>query len=175
MLANNLLSRGVKTDSEKCCLCQSDTKEELKSPPTRYECSSDGYSMIARNIPQFQAINLLPIKLDPSRLDDGSGIEDTLRRHNSKYHHRCRNMFSNYKLERAAKRAAEIQNSPDESHSKLRRTSMEMQKCFLCEKVEPESELRQAITMHLNERPKEYARNLNDGKLIALLSGAPWD
>ena len=78
MLANNPLSSGVKTDSEKCCLCQSDTKEEFKSPPTRYECSSDGYSMIARNVPQFQAINLLPIKRDPSHLDDGSGIEKTI-------------------------------------------------------------------------------------------------
>ena len=106
MLANNPLCSEVKTDSEKCCLCQSDTKEELKSPPTRYECSSDGYSMIARNVPQFQAINLLPIKLDPSRLDDGSGIEDTLRRHHA--NHRCGNMFSNYKLKSAAKRAAEI-------------------------------------------------------------------
>lgn len=47
---------------------------------------------------------------------------------------------------------------------KVRRTSTEMQKCFLCEKVERESELRQAMTMQLNER-------LSDGKLLALFSG----
>ena len=51
--------------------------------PTHYECSSDGYSMIAKNIPQFQAINLLPIRLNPSRLDDRGIIEDTLRKNSA--------------------------------------------------------------------------------------------
>lgn len=171
MSANNPLYSGKKTDWGKCCLCQTDRKEELKSPPTRYECSSDGYSMLATNIPHFQAINLLPMKLDPSRLDDGGGIEDTLRRNNAKYHHKCRLMFNNCKLERATKRATEIQNNPGESRAKVRRSSMEMQHCFLCEKKEPTSELRQAMTMQLNERLNECARNLNDGKLLALLSG----
>ena len=77
-----------------------------------------------------------------------------MRRHNAKYHHR----YHNDKLEHAT----EIQNSPDESHSKMRRTSMEMQMCFLCEKVESESELRYAMTMQLNERLNE-SRNPNDG------------
>lgn len=171
MSANNPLSSGAKTDWGKCCLCQTDTREELKSPPTRYECGSDGYSMLATNIPQFQAINLLPIKVDPSRLDDGGGIEDTLRRNSAKYHQTCRLMFNNSKLERATKRAAEIQNSPDETRTKMRRTSMEMEQCFLCEKKEPTSELRQAMTMQLNERLNECARNLNDGRILALLSG----
>lgn len=98
MSANNPLSSGAKTDWGKCCLCQTDTKEELKSPPTRHQCSSDGYSMLAKNIPQFQAINLLPIKLEPSRLDDGGGIEDTLRRNSAKYHQTCRLMFNNSNL-----------------------------------------------------------------------------
>ena len=130
-----------------------------KSPPTRYECSSDSYSTIAKNIPQFQATNLLPIGLDPFRLDDGGGIEDTLRKNGAKYHHNCRLMFSNCKLERATKRAAEIQSDPGEGHAKIRRASIEVQLCFLCEKMEPTSELRQAMTMQLNERLNECARN----------------
>ncbi len=79
-------------------------------------------------------------------------------------------MFSNCKLERATKRAAGIQNDPV-GHSKMRRTSIEVQQCFLCEKMEPTSELRQAMTMQLNQRLNECAPNLNDGKLLALLSG----
>ena len=114
MSANNQLSCTTKTDWRKCCLCQTDTKEELKSSPTRFEWSSAGYSMIAKNIPQFQSINLLPIKLDPSRLDDGGGIEDTLRQNSAKYHQNCRQMFSNCKLQRATKRAADIQSDPVE-------------------------------------------------------------
>ena len=43
-----------KTDWTKCCLCQEDRDEELKSPPTRYAMEQDGYSMIGNNIPMFQ-------------------------------------------------------------------------------------------------------------------------
>ena len=93
MSTNNPLSCTPKPNWRKCCLCQTDTKEELKSPPTHYECSSDGYSMIAKNLPQFQAIHQLPIRLDPSRLDEGGGIEETLRRNSAKYHQNCRKMF----------------------------------------------------------------------------------
>ena len=35
--------------------------------------------MIATNIPLFQAMNVMPIKLDLARLDDGGDIEETLR------------------------------------------------------------------------------------------------
>ena len=76
-----------KTDWSKCCLCQTHNKnEKLKSPPIHYSCSNerDGYFMIATNIPLFQIINALPIVLDPSRLNDGGGIEDTLRKKQGK-------------------------------------------------------------------------------------------
>ncbi|CAC5371327.1 unnamed protein product [Mytilus coruscus] len=38
----------------------------------------------------FQAINQLLIILNPIRLDNGDGIEDTLKRNNAKYHQNCR-------------------------------------------------------------------------------------
>lgn len=131
----------TKVKLTKCCLCQTDTKEGLKSPPTRYELSSDTYSMIAKNIPNFHAINLLPIRLDPSRLDDGGDIEDTLRKNSAKYHQTCRQMFNNCKLECTTKRAAEIQNDHGEVHAKIQRASIEVQCFYLCEKMEPTSEL----------------------------------
>ena len=166
MSTSNPLSCAPETDWRKCCLCQTDKKEELKSPPTHYACSpeNDGYSMIAIKVPLFQEINQQPIRLDMSRLDDGGGIEETLRRNNAKYHRSCRLMFSNSKLDHARKRAADIQNDPGEGHSKMHRTTLEVQQCFLCEKMEPVSKLRQAMTMQLNDRLNECARNLNDGK-----------
>ena len=42
---------------------------------------------------------------------------------------------------------------------------------FLCEKENSTSELRQAMTKQLDKWLIECARNLNDGKLMALLSG----
>lgn len=110
--------------------------------------------MIATNVPLFQAINELPIVLDPTRLDEGIGIEETLKRNKAKYHQTCRLLFNNTKLERAQKRrAADQSNQPAEERTKLRRISHEGQvsKCFLCEKEAPASELSQVMTMHLNE------------------------
>jgi hypothetical protein len=43
---------------------------------------------------------------------------------------------------------------------------MEGHVCFLCEKENPISELWQAMTMQLDKRLNECARNLNDGKLL---------
>jgi hypothetical protein len=71
------------TDWNKCCFCRTEKKgEDLKSRPTHYSCSkdNDGYYMIATNIPLFQGINQLLIILDPIMLDEGGGIEETLRR-----------------------------------------------------------------------------------------------
>jgi hypothetical protein len=62
-------------DWSKCCLCQNEKTEDLKSPPTHYPRENDGYTMIATNVPLFHAINELPIVLDPARLDEGGGIE----------------------------------------------------------------------------------------------------
>lgn len=165
-----------KTDWSKCCLCQKEKNEDLKSPPTHYPCTQehDGYAMIATNIPLFHAINEMPIVLDPVRLDEGGGVEETLRRNKAKYHQSCRLLFNNTKLDRARKRRAGGQSTrAEESHTKLRRTSHEGKEsvCFLCEREEPDSELRQVMTMHLNKRLNECAQKLNDGRLLAKLSG----
>ena len=103
-----VLASSTVTDWQKCCLCQTEKGEELKSPPSGYEVREDrdGYAIIARNVPLFKDINQLPIVLDPRRLDEGGGIAETLRKNDAKYHQSCRLMFSNSKLERASKRLA---------------------------------------------------------------------
>ena len=42
---------------------------------------------------------------------------------------------------------------------------------FLCEKENSTSELRQAMTKQLDKWLIECARNLNDGKILAVLNG----
>lgn len=72
-------------------------------------------------------------------------------------------MFSNPKLERARKRAASAEGTSDESRSKVRRTSLQPQQCFLYdEDVASAPDKRVGMTMTLNIRLKECARNLND-------------
>ena len=67
---------------------QTNWNKDLKSQPTHYSCimDNDGYYMTATNIPLFQAINQPPISLNPIRLDEGGGSEETLRRNIAKYH-----------------------------------------------------------------------------------------
>ena len=104
-----------------CFLCQTEKKgEDLKSLPTHYSFikNNDGYYMIATNIPLFQGINQLPIILDPIILEEGGGIEETLRRNNAKYHQNCRLLFNNTMLERTRKTAARSDISSDEGKSK---------------------------------------------------------
>jgi hypothetical protein len=125
------------TDWNKCFLCRTEKKgEDLKSPPTHYSFikNNDGYYMIATNIPLFQGINQLPIILDPIILDEGGGIEETLRRNNAKYHQNCRLFFNNTMLERTRKTAASSNISSDDGKNKIRRTSIEGHMCFYARK-----------------------------------------
>ena len=55
--------------------------------------------MIARKLPLFQAINTLPIIVDPARLDDRDSTEEFLRRRQAKYHQSCRISLTNMKPE----------------------------------------------------------------------------
>ncbi|CAC5370074.1 unnamed protein product [Mytilus coruscus] len=65
--------------------------------------SDEGYKMLGKNIPFFHEVNALPIPLDIRRLNDGEGIESTMKRKNAKYHNLSRK-FNNTNLERAQKR-----------------------------------------------------------------------
>ena len=54
-------------------------KGELNSIIKVLRTRGSGYKNIATNLPLFHEINALPISMDIKRLDDGSGIENTLR------------------------------------------------------------------------------------------------
>lgn len=157
------------TDWTKCCLCQLDKKEDIICPPISYKSEHDGYNNIAKNVPQFKAMNALPILLDPVRLDEGNGIEATLRRCKAKYHQNCRLKFNNTKLERARKREATSEAS-GESLTKVPRKKAKVSECLLCEKEEPVASLRQCMTMTINDKLNKCAQTLSDGMLLAKLS-----
>lgn len=169
-----MATRSWHTDWDKCCLCQTDRKEGLTSPLTNpSKRVDDGYSQLGRNIPRFLAVSELPLKLNPARLDDGNGIEETLRKNKAQYHSSCRLLFNNTKLQRAEKRAASAaaaDSSESSNNVKLPRriTDSKTTECFLCE--EEGDSLRQAMTMKLNKKINDCAKTLNDGKLLAKLS-----
>ena len=168
-----------KTDWSKCCLCQEDkSNEKLVSPLSKFQRKQDcaGYSNIAQNVPLFHAINDMPIVFNPARLDEGDGMEVTLMQNNAIYHNSCRLLFNNTKLERAQKRkriTPSTLGGASEVYDKRQRTSDPPRvQCFLCEEEDQISNLRQAMTMQLNERLNQCAKTLNHGKLLAKLSAS---
>ena len=89
----------------------------------------------------------------------------------AKYHKSCGVMFSNAKLDRARKRRSTVEGSePQEKQAKQRRTSRDNEACIFCENVAPMSDLRHAMTPHLDKRLRQCAHTLNDAKLLAILS-----
>ena len=89
-----------------CALCQlKNTSEKLVSPVNdkRKDCGS-GYKSLADNLPKFQEFGKLPIQVLLSLLDEGGGIEETLRSHQASWHKSCFNKCNSAKLTRAQKR-----------------------------------------------------------------------
>ena len=102
----------INTDWSNCFICQNGTSEKLITP----RC---GYKTLSNNIPIFQSISALPLYLNPQRLDDGSGIEQTLIDNNAKYHDSCRLLFKDSKLAKAQKRYDNQKRKANFSLSKM--------------------------------------------------------
>ncbi len=78
-------------DWSKCILCQEDTAEVLRCPvESTHDKQGEGYTTITDLLMGFNKINCLPRSLNLSRLDDGEGIEATLKHHKAKWHNSCR-------------------------------------------------------------------------------------
>ena len=105
----------TKQDWSLCALCQKQTGEKLINPQkcTRQNTGS-GYNTLAVNLLQFQELGNVPISIPLLNLDDGSGIESTLRQNEACWHKSCFNSCSEMKLHRAKKRK---RNTIDEAES----------------------------------------------------------
>lgn len=137
-----------------CALCQlENTNEKLVSPVNdKRKDRGSGYKSLADNLPKFEEVGQLPIQLPLSYLDEGRGIEETLRFHQASWHKSCFNKCSSAKLTRAQKRKhAEVSEDSDEETStqpspiKTRRASLgtaakpsttyDIKRCFFCEEA----------------------------------------
>lgn len=83
------------TNWDICVLCQAVTDEPLLCPlrNTKKQSVGSGYVSLAEDLVRFRALQHIPMDLNLERLDDGDGIESTLRRHNAGWHKTCRIKF----------------------------------------------------------------------------------
>ena len=85
-----------------CILCQKLTKESLQCPvrSKRLDLGA-GYKSMAENLQGFFAIGALPFDVKQNKLDDGSGLFNTLSKHEAPWHKSCKDKINSTKLKRA--------------------------------------------------------------------------
>ena len=127
---------------EMCILCQEDTDEKLINPcQSKKSTCESGFETLAQNLKEFHNLGEVPVDLDISALDEGSGIEETLRSNNAVWHKSCYLKCNNTKLERAKARKRKLENvseteSPVKTRSKITCSSDESERkstCIFCE------------------------------------------
>ena len=95
----------MKTDWNRCLLCQEVTSEFLWCP-TQSKCldvgAGKGYSTLSLNITRFSELNELPMPIDLRRLNEGNGVEATLRKNKAKWYKFCHSKF-NHKVKAGRK------------------------------------------------------------------------
>ena len=83
----------MKTDWNKCLPCQEVTSEVLRCP-AESKCldvgAGKGYSTLSLNITHFSELNE---PIDLTHLDEGNGVEATLRKNKAKWHKFCHSKF----------------------------------------------------------------------------------
>lgn len=85
-----------------CALCERHTGERLVCLLNRTRLNySSGCRRLAENLQHFSELGDVPIQVALSCLNDGNGIEETLRSHEAKWHKSFFNRCSNLKLQRA--------------------------------------------------------------------------
>ena len=93
-----------------CALCEQETEEKLTCPlKSARKNYGSGYKSLADDLQQFREIGELPIQASLSSLDEGNGIEETLKCHEAKWHKPCfRLQNSRFRLFRKARSAISV-------------------------------------------------------------------
>ena len=108
-----------------------------------------------------------------SRLNDGEGIELTLRKHKAKWHGSCRLKYNKTELQRARKRKTSAEDSGDCHSGKFTRQNCQKKTnsteiYFFCDKPAISAEfLSKASTFQLDSRVWQCAINLQYKQLLS--------
>ena len=167
------------TDWTKCVLCQEESLEVLRCP-AKSKCitQESGYKTITELLVGFGRNDCLPPSINLSRLDDGSGIAETLKRYEAKWHDSCRLLYNSTKLKRAEKRKKSQEEANDDDTGSLKKSTRKSEKpasieaCFFCDKPAPDGEFltRKASTFGLDMNVWKAAMKLQDKSFLAKLS-----
>ena len=81
------------------------TAERLQCPAnSKRKDAGIGYSSFVSNVQEFIKIDMLPVNVNIACLNEGQGIEQTLKEHQASWHKTWGDLFNHTKLRRAQKR-----------------------------------------------------------------------
>ena len=133
------------TDWALCCLCQKESEKDLRCPYKR-ECHLTAYDTLETDLKNFIENDVrLPLGVTMVCLNDGTGIANTLRKNEAKYHNGCRSLFRSYMVERKLKKretqeSTEAVISPKKTRLNFNATlDRKNPQCVWCEKYEVDS------------------------------------
>ncbi|KAK3910837.1 Protein dachsous [Frankliniella fusca] len=165
-------------DWELCVLCQKDDGSKLIIPSKNSNAEKfQGYSKLDKLLRMFDSAGLLsslPFEIKISKLNNGSGIYETLKINNAVYHKYCLMKCSDREYERALKRKSK-ETVQSNSPVKTRRCSsgFDQTKCLFCDKTATRKQpLINVTTVSISSKIKNYAVLLKDTSLMAKVNGA---
>ncbi len=168
------------TNWDLCALCQVDTGTALQCPANNNMSAPnvDGYVSLTSNLIEFAELGEIPMNIDIARLNDGDGIETTMRRHTARWHKACRLKVNQTKLKRLqhsmkSKNVKVDGPSPIATRTTHNKVDLTKDICFLCNEPAGSKNLHRACTHDIDIRVRKCAMQLQDTDLLAKL--APGD
>ena len=167
----------LQTGSFAVCVKKS-RKEKLVTPSkvTRTDQNGSGYKKLSQNLRKFNRLGTKTEELD--RLDDGHGLEETLKANEAAYHRSCYLKYNDDKVKRAAKRKSqELAQSLSPVKTRAVRGGVckdadkeDEEICFFCDKAG--GVMHQACTdsKGIDRTVEDYAKAINDAKILAKLA-----
>ena len=176
----------LELDWEKCCLCQKDNLEPLTCPASNpiEKTRNLGYISLGTNLEKLKSYGyILPSGFNVNDLDEGKGIQETLKERAAKYHkNKCARPYlpvdkiiNDLQLKRNQNKSALENVSNDGSNnrgtrSRARTLNMKDERCFLCMgEAKWNRPLHHCATKEIYENVKSCAAVVGDSRLTAML------
>lgn len=158
-------------------MCQTDTPGESLQCPLRSTKGpiGSGYASLAEDLLRFQDLQHMPMNLQVERLDDGNGVEATLRAHSAQWHKKChlkvnKKMFAQQsRTESSAERQIST-SSAVHTRSAYKHPKFAEPTCFFCDQPAGSEGLHEAATQQLDKKVRQCAYDLEDTALLAKLA-----
>ena len=173
------LKQHPETDWTKYVLRLEESSEVLRCP-AKSKCitQGSGYKTTNELLVGFERIGCLPLSVNVSRLNDGSGLEETLKRNEAKWNDSCRLLYNSAKLKRTEKRKKSQEEANDDDTGSLQKSTRKSKKrasietYFFCDKPAPDGEslTRKASTFGLDMNVRKAAMKLQEKSPLAKLS-----